>query len=343
MEESRGFTLGSTRDVGAESSSPAANVRNMWAQRWAASESTTGAKKPESEKVKEEVKTESGFKKPVEVWEELDDEIMIKEVHNEVIELESSDDEDNQFVRPKSPKRAKPADFLNHSQAIKNEVFDDLGVEEDDIEFIDDDFDDELGDESFTILSDSSVLDDLFGNDTLMDDFNSINGVIMSDKENRGNKGREIITCPICQDQMPRDDLSSHLDGCSGIKVELKHRPKGSSKKNSKRLPFYTASTASTSRGIDAEDRQVLLKAGYSSSMIDSLNVNSEEREYNARINREMREERVSGVSDIGGPNENNSRNEADDAVVPCPVCNKMVIRSGINAHLDQCLAAYDE
>lgn len=314
----------------------------MWAQRWAATEAATSSKKPEDKNVKEEEKkTETGFGKSTEVWEELDDEIMIKEVHNEIIELESSDDEDNQFVRPVAPTRAKPADFLNHSQAIKKEVFDDLGVEENDIEFIDDDFDDELGDESFTILSDSTVIDDLFGNDTLMDDFNSINGVIMSDKENEGNQGREIITCPICQDQLPRDDLSSHLDGCTGIKVEIKPRPKGSSKKRSQMLPFYNASTASTSRGITAADRAILLKSGYSSSMVDALKENSEESEYNARINREMREERVNG--NVGGANENNARAEADDAIVPCPVCSKMVIQNEINAHLDQCLADCDE
>lgn len=48
------------------------------------------------------------------------------------------------------------------------------------------------------------MIDDIFGTDSLMADFNNINNVVMNDPENVGNRDMEIVTCPICEDRMPR-------------------------------------------------------------------------------------------------------------------------------------------
>lgn len=56
-----------------------------------------------------------------------------------------------------------------------------------------------------------------------MADFNNINNVVMNDPENIGNPNMEIVMCPICEDRMARNELSSHLDGCNGI-TGIQHR-----------------------------------------------------------------------------------------------------------------------
>lgn len=68
---------------------------------------------------------------------------------------------------------------------------------------IDDEFDDTLN-ESIDLLTDNSVIDEIFGTDTLMADFNNINNVVMNDPDKIGNRDMEIVTCPICEDRMPR-------------------------------------------------------------------------------------------------------------------------------------------
>lgn len=61
-----------------------------------------------------------------------------------------------------------------------------------------------VNNKSLDLLTDNSVIDDIFGTDSLMADFNNINNVVMNDPENVGNRENEIVTCPICEDKMPR-------------------------------------------------------------------------------------------------------------------------------------------
>lgn len=346
MNELTGVTLGSTNSQQSGGSNVGENVRNVWANKFGSSSTNEVGKVIKTEKKDLEANSESQ-------WETVDDDVMIREVKNEIIELNSSDDEDDEFARPNNPPRPSNSQgFLDHSQAIKKELFDDLGVDSKDIEFIDDDFDEYLKDESLEIQSDSSVVDEIFGEDTLMKDFNNINNVIMNDKENKGNLGREIIACPICQDQMPRDDLSSHLEGCTGIQIQIKAKS-GGRKAQPKQTPFYkklsrrgaSTSTAGSSKKLNNTEIDSLLKAGYSKALISSmLNETKEDREYNNRIAREMREERqtvLRNESNAVSPVIANAEIE-EVKHVKCPVCDANVLENEVNNHLDECLTKFD-
>lgn len=142
------------------------------------------------------------------MWEEIDEDLLVHNVQDTVIQI--GDDSDDETTR--APVPVSNAASITSQRSIKQELLDDLGVDDADIEMIDDEFDETLRNESFEIFGDKSVIDDIFGTDTLMADFNEINNVVMKDPENRGNKNREIITCPICQDRMPREELSGELE-----------------------------------------------------------------------------------------------------------------------------------
>lgn len=333
-------------------------IRNAWLQKFNGP-STDAATPDSAAPPKSDTTSKRGYVEtaPTQKWEDLDDDIMIWEEKHPVIDICDDDSGDNTVVQPKvEHERTFQAD------AIKRELLDDLGEDDNGvIELIDDDFDDACNDESLQIMTDSRVLDDLFGDDTLMADFNNINNVIMKDPENRGNPDREIITCPICQEQMRREELSSHLEGCTGITVKVEIKPK--SKGATRQLPFYKNQAAvivpSTSRSRTAErlnstDHKLLRQAGYSQEQIMRLaKEKAEEKDYNARIMDEMAHE------------ERNRRNAPNDTAtnsvivvlegtvpprdssppaetVPCPVCSQMVAPTEINNHLDQCLSIED-
>lgn len=92
-------------------------------------------------------------------WEEIDDDILIHSVQNTVIEIDDGSNDGLSFVEEpvRLPTREKKAPF-----SIKNELLDDLGEEDANIEMIDDEFDDTLN-VSLEILTDTSVIDELFG------------------------------------------------------------------------------------------------------------------------------------------------------------------------------------
>lgn len=154
-------------------------------------------------------------------WEEIDDDLLVHNVQNTLIEIadDDNDDEKPQLLEnlPTTIREIPPMS----QKSIKQELLDDIGAADEDIVMIDDEFDDALRNESYEILSDTSVIDDLFGTDTLLRDFNDINNVIMNDPENKGNANKEIIQCPICQDRMPREELNGNiLVNCSTIIIE---------------------------------------------------------------------------------------------------------------------------
>lgn len=82
-------------------------------------------------------------------WEEIDDDILIHSVQNTIIEIADDGSTDSQSTRS-SHNNDEPA--MQHSTnetpkqkiSIKRELLDDLGLEDDHIEMIDDEFDDTL-------------------------------------------------------------------------------------------------------------------------------------------------------------------------------------------------------
>lgn len=187
---------------------PSESIRNIWANKF------TDSKKPDAKtsEIGDSMPKNNKKTKVTEstsAWEEIDDDILIHSVRNTVIEIDDGSNDsrsshnsqnDDEPVMQHSTNETKP------KISIKRELLDDLGLEDSDsngIEMIDDEFDDTLN-ESLEILTDNSVIDEIFGTDTLMADFNDINNVVMNDPENIGNPDMEIVTCPICEDRMPR-------------------------------------------------------------------------------------------------------------------------------------------
>lgn len=293
-------------------------IRSVWSTRFSSTKTSTiklptETKQSNPDLTKNNMQGPSKIPSPTKTWKELDNDILIQEIHHDVINI-SDNESDDAVHMPNVPEQKR-------SITIKQELIDDLGDNDSVIELIDDEYNDDLNNESFEILSDTSVIDDIFGSDTLMSDFKQINDVIMKDPENRGKPNKEIITCPICQEQMPREQLSDHLDGCTGIAVKVEKRKT----RNARILSPHEIST--------------LRAAGYNQSAIES----AEEKTYNARIFGEMRAEKRNSLG--GAPKQpmanilnSESGRENSFEQLDCPNCGKNVVPNDINDHLDVCL-----
>lgn len=351
-----GFVLGTSSGSQASNVPPSENIRKIWANRFNStnSESTTVADPSSSGTTTERstattataTTTTTKVTEASSAWEEIDDDILIHSVQNAVIEIndESSDESSA------SGSHDQPFEIKTEAKpliSIKKELLDDLGEDDANIMMIDDEFDDKMT-ESLELLTDTSVIDELFGTDTLMADFNNINDVLKNGPDNCGNPEDEIVTCPICEDRMARNELCSHLDGCNGITVKVNPRQRGQSKKP---LPFYkNHAQPSTSRvRVSLQEQEMLRLAGYTQEQIEKLNTETDEaREYNDRIMNELaREEtqrRTSVITQRPANDEpillDEESNSSVPEQVPCPVCDTPVNSNQINEHLDQCLQA---
>lgn len=320
--------------ISSSRTTPQDNVRKIWSSRF---ESKT-IPRPQSSidlnktPLNDGNNQKSALHSPVEQkYRNLDNDILIQTSHRDIINISDEEENDN-----KNNANVK----ANSNITIKQELMDDIGEKDSIIELIDDEYDDELRDESFEILSDKSVIDDIFGTDTLLSDFDEINNVVMNDPENYGNPDKEIIMCPICQDQMPREQLSNHLDGCTGITVKIEKKKKENvNAGRPKTLPYYKnkpARTAVSNQSLNSQEIDALRAAGYNEGMIEHIKNESEE--YNRRILGEMEAERKNSLgTTVGSLNERDSEDMASKQLC-CPNCDQKVNISSINGHLDNCL-----
>lgn len=342
------------KKLGTDSSTPntlpiAENIRNIWANKFDNCKTSTDQTNSAAIEFKN-VNKANDVDPPTNQastsqWKLLDDDIMIHEVQHVVFDISDSDSDNEIQIKTKPKVKIENAEI--HHKTIHQELMDDIGDADDVIELIDDEFYDELHDKSLELLTDTSVIDDIFGSDTLMADFNNINDVIKNDPENRGNPCKEIITCPICQERMPREQLTTHLEGCTGITVKVEPKWKGIKKP----LPFYknmpTASTSTVRKStVNNPEKEALLKAGYSQSVIDRLIKEEKDGdEYNKRImdeieadERKKRNSRTVIESNVLEINNDIDIDTRRDEQHPCPVCSILVNASRINQHLDRCL-----
>lgn len=123
------------------------SVRNVWANKF------TDAKKPDDEESKaDDDLPKNNYKAKVtessSAWEEIDDDILIHSVQNAIIEIADDGSNDSQSTRS-SHNNDEPV--VQHSTnetkpkiSIKRELLDDLGLEDENIEMIDDEFDDTM-------------------------------------------------------------------------------------------------------------------------------------------------------------------------------------------------------
>lgn len=332
-----GFVLGqSTNGIKTPSRSSGGasvvdNVRDCWSKKFADAP-------PEPKKAKIE------FKSSTAEWEKIDDEIHVMDKRPSVIILKDSDDEDDVQELP-SHNRTKiiKQSSEDRRKTIKQEIIDSNvsdcddddngggGGNESDIELIDDEFDDNINAAISSTLVDNHVINDIFGTDTLMADFNEINDAIKKDDEYYGQTNKEIIQCPICQERMQREQLNDHLDGCLGITAKINVKPPSYSSGNArKRKLIETNSIAAATSTAQRTDRQMLIDFGYDESVVDKIiKDQAEEKAYNDRILREMSE---------NGDVVPQAPSVVEEEKLPCPVCQGLIETTKINDHLDVCL-----
>lgn len=291
MPATGGRSLGSGDSGGGDKKS----VRDVWSTKFV---TTAAAKGTENE------------------WETLDDDIAVREPVQPFIDL--CDDVDSDEETPlQPPQRMKKLTADERHTQIRAEIMD-ADDNDSDIELIDDDFDDELVNTS-SVLGDTSVVDDIFGADTLMSEFNDVNGAIAGSSK---DVPYEIISCPICPERMRRDQLEEHLNGCGGIRVNIEMKPETGATKKKKSTPFQRQSQPALST------RNILLSSGYTEDVVERLlKEQREEDEYNNRILTEMR------------ATSSEPEREANIKRVSCPICQQTVDEDKINEHIDGCLS----
>lgn len=254
-------------------------------------------------------------------WVSIDDDIMFQDQPEETIDI-SSDDECETIPSP----TLKPSQTTEERKnAIKKEIIDeplgDENLSDSDIIIIDDDYNDDEDLLNASVeLADTSLIDDLFGEDTLLKEFKLENDVIaFNSRRNLSNPLDDIITCPICQGKMKREEFADHLDGCTGIAKKVLLPKQGAALQR----------LAATSRVVGPRKtkkisrKDVLRKAGYSEQEISSINSGSSD-ETNSTRSLSGQLQRQRGLH---------------TQTRPCPVCFREVDENGINEHLDECLS----
>lgn len=157
---SRGHVLGATSSTMTSGATPIENIRNIWANRF--NDQSNNQATATATSASTESNRPSNKNKVIEsssAWEEIDDDILIHSVQNTVIEID--DGSNDGISNAEAPARQSTCE--NETPiSIKKELLDDLGEEDENIEMIDDEFDDDMN-ESLEILTDTSVIDELFG------------------------------------------------------------------------------------------------------------------------------------------------------------------------------------
>lgn len=264
-------------------------------------------------------------------WQNVgdDDDVIVNDVRTELIEIQSDDDDDVD-VKPLPPTLAAPARPslapADRQRAIKRELFGDDGPvagnadsdDDDDIILIDDEFDDTLAASPAAAGTlDTSVIDDIFGTDTLLADFDSINGA-MPDQTH----GAQIITCPICTERMSRDDLPEHFNGCQGVRVavEVRHR-----------WPTTAAAAGGmVTMPVTPQAKRVRRSEDVPSTSRRVPVANTPRTAGDGVV--------VAGGTITIADDDESSGSSSTSEMVPCPSCWRHLPLSEINAHLDECL-----
>lgn len=193
-------------------------------------------------------------------WESYDDDIQIGAVSSQVISVLDSSDEEDVCPSGASAASSKKLSSQERTAQIKREVLLDESQQfsEDDITFIDDEYDEDFDKnhnqslDAAVELADQSLIDDFFGEDTLLRDFQDQNDVQAIGPRNTGNDAtQEIVFCPICFERIQRNQLDNHLEGCSiTISVEPpSFKPKNAGGGSKGKKSSNANASASTSFG----------------------------------------------------------------------------------------------
>ena len=136
----------------------------------------------------------------------------------EVISFSSSDDDSYAYIQNQILNSINYSNSDERQIAIRQEIIEDsLCLQDDEIILIDDEYNDDLS--VGAELADTSIIDEFFGDDTLLKEFKAENDARPSgsyrDSEERvkKNSAENIITCPICWHKLFKQfkDLSFSL------------------------------------------------------------------------------------------------------------------------------------
>ncbi|XP_016973521.1 uncharacterized protein LOC108040531 [Drosophila rhopaloa] len=327
-----GAGAGAVIDITGNDSPNTSQLRNKRLERFGQANSTKEPKKSQLDTGKKRRRVSSD--EDIVSWESYDDDIMVKNVEVPVIELVDSESDEEQPAEEKSmvPVARNTMSSHERSQIIKREVMEDESVySEDDILFIDDEYDDEeaaASDASLTAateLADQSIIDDLFGEDTLLQEFQRENAVQPSCSNYSSNVNNDIVSCPICFEKMKRTQLENHFEGCS-ITVRVDYKSKGGlpiSNRSSTSRP----STSRASKSKRTDSKQILRNAGYTEKEIDELNLSSSSDSTT-----------VLSSEDELTPRQRRQRN-LFKTTVNCPKCGQELMGHQLEAHRSLCKA----
>ncbi|XP_073832605.1 DNA-dependent metalloprotease SPRTN [Musca autumnalis] len=281
-------------------------------------------------------------------WEVVDDDLMMQDQPQTVITL-SSDDDDDSDTEGLKPKINKNMTMDQRQTLIKQEIVDEsVDLLDDEIELIDDEYDDSLI--AAAELADTSIIDEFFGEDTLLKEFKRENDCKPSSSRHQMDPDSDIITCPICQGKMTRAVFAEHLNGCTGItrkilppKTALKKLAAVSKEARPKRRSKPSSSTT----------RDILRNAGYSDADLDqihsSMDEDDDEEEEFLRRSGVSRRSSTNNTTTVSSPQDLNSSSEDENSrrfrlrnvyktTRQCPVCAKEIEETYMNTHLDVCL-----
>ncbi|SPP77860.1 sprT-like domain-containing protein Spartan [Drosophila guanche] len=285
----QGYTLtsskGATAAAGAGSAHDADFVRNIRQKRFG---NVPAAAKEEPKQSTRKRSHSPDEDSPMIAWESYDDDVMVAQNMTPTVFLLSSDEEcdgDRDSVQPKSD-YGNVTSGQELTRKIKQEVMFDESkdFDDDDIVMIDDEYDDEQQEDvdssliAATELADQSVIDDLFGTDTLLAEFQLQNDVVATGSRTENNLNNDIVTCPICFNSIKRSQLSNHFEGCFITnKVEPpSFKPKSKSRPSAAPTATITSGNSRATRNRSSS-KQVLRDAGYTEAEIAPLNLSSEE------------------------------------------------------------------
>ncbi|EDW30808.1 GL13306 [Drosophila persimilis] len=297
LHTGEGHTLSGSTAAGGSTTRNSDFVRNVWQKRF----ENNPTKEAQEETEKSTGKRPHSYvdDSPNLSWEAYDEDVLIADDITPTVLILSSDDEsdnDNEEKKKTENEYVKNSTLFSsgissqeRTRKIKEEVMFDESQDfsEDDIVLIDDEYDDEQNLDSSLIaateLADQSVIDDLFGVDTLLAEFQLENDVVPTGSRVTKDLNNDIVICPICFGRIKRSQLSNHFEGCFITnKVEppsFKHKlPKTNSTMNAQRPS--TAMTSgkgkrSATGGKRASSKQVLRNAGYTEEEIAPLNLSS--------------------------------------------------------------------
>lgn len=190
------------------------HLRDMWANRYSkTNEKTETNMEQEIVRKRRRASTDD-----IGSWETYDEDIMVREVVVPIISISDSEDDTEP---PRTIERSKTSQPSSQelTTMIKREIMEDESIYDDeDIVMIDDEYDADVDNlTAASELADQSIIDDLFGEDTLLKEFQRENDVVPCGSRNLPDAGNDITTCPICFDKMKRSEFANHLEGCNII------------------------------------------------------------------------------------------------------------------------------